>query len=146
MLKSELISLLEEKNQMIDEFKTATLSCITNLDDCETDLEKANMYMEFVELRQIHLDRIIEISELIKGDEELNELYESDDEDIIQLKNVYRSLYQEIAKMQPKMDELGHKVLAEMRVEFKKIKQSQTFNHAYFDSAGTTGTLFDSKQ
>ncbi len=146
MFKHELISLLEEKNQLIEDFKIATLSCITNIEDFETDLEKASKYMEFVEERQIHLDRIIEISEIVKGDDELTEIYESDDSDIVELKDIYKKCYVDIEKMQPKMNELGEKVLTEMRAEFKKIKQSQTFNSAYFDSASTTGTLFDSKQ
>lgn len=145
-IKEELISILMLKNENIDDFKTATLSCVTNLLDYEDDLEKADKYTNFVKQRQKALDEITKLNVQISSNEEMKMLYESDDSDIVALRNIFKKFYDEIAKLQPQMDELGRDVLTQMRGEFKKIKQKQNFNKVYFNSPYTSGTKFDAKQ
>lgn len=145
-MKEKLIELLKLKNKHIDDFRTATLSCVTNIEDIKDDIEKADKYVEFVNDRENSLEKIQAIIKQIDETPELKDLYECDDEDIAVLKRKYDRIKEEIKKMQPQMNEVGQSILTEMRGEFKKIKQKQSFNKAYFDSPYTSGTVFDAKQ
>lgn len=145
-LKQELLDILERKNELIEDFKTATLSCVTNIEDIKDDIDKADKYMEFVQIRQLCTDEITDIIEFVKNDEKLVQIFESDDEDIKNLRAIYNNKYEDIKELQPKMNEIGEAIMVEMRGEFKKIKQSQNFNNVYFNSPYTSGTKFDAKQ
>ncbi len=145
-MREKLVELLKLKNIHIDDFRTATLSCVTNIEDLEDDLAKADKYVEFVNNREESLSEIKKIIKEIDESAELKNLYESNDEEIVALNKKYDRIKEEVKKLQPKMNEVGQEVLTEMRSEFKKIKQKQSFNKAYFDSPYTSGTKFDVKQ
>ncbi len=145
-LKNELIDLLKLRNVYIDEFKTSTLSCVTTIEDYEDDLDKATKYGTFVEDREEWASEIKKIDDKIASNPEMNVIYESQDQDIVLLRNVYKECYKQIVDLQPRMNQVGENILGEMRSNFKKIKQSQTFNTHYFDSPDTSGTKFDAQQ
>ncbi len=145
-LKDDLIEMLEKKNSYIEEFKTLTLTCITNVRDCKDEAEMAEKYIEFVELRQYCTNDITNIINIIKNDDKLSALFDSDDEDIVRLKNIYKENYENIKVLQPEMNRLGEGITDAVREEYKKVKQSQTFNNHYFNSPYTSGTVFEAKQ
>lgn len=144
--KTQVVELLKVKNQKIEEFKTATLSCITNMGDYKTDLDKADKYIEYVETRKECVEYIERVHNTIKNTPEFNDIFESSDEEIIKLKDIYMKDYESIKKLQSKMDTLGQSILVEMRSGFKQVKQQQKANTLYLNSPYTSGTKFDVKQ
>lgn len=145
-IKTQLIQLLKVKNEKIEDFKTATLTCITNINDYKDDTEKAEKYVECINQRKDSLEHIQKISDAIKNTSELNKIFESSDEDIEKLKQEYNKHYESIKKLQPNIDMLGQSILGDMRKGFKKVKQQQQVNTIYLDSPYTSGTKFDIKQ
>ncbi len=145
-VKEDLIEILEEKNLSIENFRATTFSCITNVMDIEDDIEKGNKYIEYISLRQTSLDEVEKFNNIISENDEMDTLYNSEDVDVLEKREKYKKIYQEIEKMQPKMDEIGQSILSEMRGEFKKIKQEQNFSNHYFNSPYTSGTVFDAQQ
>lgn len=141
--KTLVVDIIREKTKKLQEFESLTKSYIEQINESDDDIRKAEKFSSMVDLREVIVNEILALQQRIDKNENLSEIYESDDLSISIEKKCYKDKLEELKQLQIEVNELSDKINEEMRTEFKKLKDAQKFNTKYFDHGDVLGAKYN---
>lgn len=143
--KDILVEMLKTKNKYLNKFSEITDTYLEAIYGEIDDLGKAEKFSVMVDLRDEVILKISDLQEKISGNPELLKIYESDDTEVLELRNIFNKKKGELEQQQVHVNGVGRDIEGLMKEEFRKINEAKKVNTAYLDH-GDLGGKFNYKQ
>lgn len=138
--KQLLLDIIKAKLEKLNKFETITNSYLNMIDGIDGDEQKAEKFSEMVDFRQVIVDDINALDQRINLDDELKNLYNSDDEDIVNSKKQLAEQIEKLKVQQVRVNATSDSIMELMRAELKNIKEMQRFGEKYLDHGDVLGS------